>query len=151
MVLKQYQGGFYLVSTLNTTTVEIKEQIEESKGKVHLNLKTVFSSVDEFASVKDIESYVSFSSCRRKISFTEDKKTSVQSNHCFAMANISRLIKSLNVKMELQFDYENGQISCTAFKHMFLNIADFEKLNNDEIGKKVLQLCNIDVGFNSAI
>ena len=58
-------------------------------------------------------------------------------------------MKSLNVKMELQFNYKDGQIWCTAFKDTFINIMDFEKLNDDEIGKKVLQLCNIDIGFNN--
>ena len=59
-----------------------------------------------------------------------DKKTSVQCTHCFAMSN-NRLIKSLNVKMELQFDYENRQICCTAF----LNI-DFEKLKMTKSAKE---------------
>ena len=74
MVLKQYQRELYLVSTLNTTAEETHQQINESKGEVHLNAKTVFCSVKEFASVKDIERYVSCSSCKRKISFTADKK-----------------------------------------------------------------------------
>ena len=58
-------------------------------------------------------------------------------------------MKSLNVKMELQFNYKDGQIWCTAFKDTFINIMDFEKLNDDKIGEKVLQLCNIDIGFNN--
>ena len=53
--------------------------------------------------------------------------------------------------MELEFNYENAQIWCTSFKGMFLDIIDFEKLSNDKIGGKVLQLCNINIGLNSTI
>ena len=49
----------------------------------------------------------------------------------------------------MQFNYKNEQIWCTAFKDTFLNIIDFEKLNNDKIGEKVLQLGNNDIGFNN--
>ena len=34
-------------------------------------------------------------------------------------------------------------------KIMLLNIIDFEKLNNGKISEKVLQVCNIDIVFNS--
>ena len=58
-------------------------------------------------------------------------------------------MKSLHVKIELQFNYKNEQIWCTVFKDTFLNIIYFEKLNNDKIGEKVLQLGNNDIGFNN--
>ena len=134
---------------MNTTTEEIQQQVEEIKGKVHLNAKTVFCSINKFASVKGNERYVSWSSCKRKISFTANKKPSVQCTHCKAVDNISWLMKSLHVKIELQFNYKNEQIWCTVFKDTFLNIIDFEKLNNDKIGEKVLQLGNNDIGFNN--
>ena len=35
------------------------------------------------------------------------------------------------------------------FKDTFINIIDFEKLNNDKIYEEKLLLPNIDIGFNS--
>lgn len=56
----------------------IQKQIEESKGKVHFNAKTVFCSINKFVSGNGIERYASSFLCKRKILFTADKKTSVQ-------------------------------------------------------------------------
>ena len=125
MVIKQYQGEIYLVLTLNTNVEEMQQQIEESKEKVHLNTENVFCSI------KGIERYVSWSLRKRKISFTADIKASVKCTHCVAIGNISPLMTFVSVKMELHFDYGNWKIRCTALKDTFLNIIDFEKLNND--------------------
>ena len=47
MVLKEYQGELCFVSTLNTTAIQ--KQRDESQAKAHLNAKTVFCSINKFA------------------------------------------------------------------------------------------------------
>ena len=105
MMLKQYQGELYFVSTLKTTAKETHQQIEESKGKVHLNAKTVFFSINEFASVKVIKRYVSCYSCKGKnIAYSRQKMHRSSVLHCKGVGNIGEFIKTLNVNMKLQFN-----------------------------------------------
>ena len=67
----------------------------------------------------------------------------VKEKYCLQQAKKPqfRLTNSLNVEMELQCQYGAQcsvfrQIWCAVFKDTFLNIIDFAKRKNDDIGKK---------------